>query len=336
MMRATALRLFAAFLVFPYLFPAPCVAQTPVVSSHSAVAVVVVTVLTKNFKDPASLVQKEDIIVREGRVRKKVIDWIPARGDHASLQLAIVVDDSSRKSVGNQLEDLKKFILAQPATTDIGVYYCLGSSIRPATQISSDHHAAANALRLPLGSFGNLASSYSAVSELIDGWPVTMARREILFLTPGFDVIHHELYSSDMRAAVEQAQRAGILVHPILVSSVGQLGQFSEIARSNLDELASETGGAPLVGALTSPLMTNEETGGAPLRDTISALNFTPILTRLNVILENQYFLVWETTPSTNKDGELRSFTLRAEDNSLKIIAPTKVFVPGAVTAKPH
>lgn len=306
-----------------------CIGQAAAPKGDGLVAVaVVVTVLTKKSKAPAEI-QKEDIIVREGGVRKAIEAWVPARGDHDSLQLAIVIDEASRKDLGGQYESLKKFITAQPPNSSIGIYYALGNSLRPAAQLTTDHNAAAKSLRPPLGDFGNLVGPYSAVSQLIDGWPITLARREILFLTPGFDLIHRERYSSDMRAVIEEAQRSGIVVHPIMVNSPSaRLTEYSEIARSNLTELADETGGAPLVGSLTSPLSMPEETGGSPIRDTIPILDLGPVLKSLGTVLENQYFLVWRTTPSKNKNGELRSFSLQAEDRNLRLTAPAKVFVP--------
>lgn len=312
-----------------FLFAALCVAQAPAPKGDGSVAVaVVVTVLTKKSKAPAE-VQKEDIIVREGGVRKPIEAWIPAREDHASLQLAIVIDEASRKDLGGQYESLKKFITAQPPNSSIGIYYALGNSLRAGIQLTTDHGAVTKALRPPLGDFGNLVGPYSAVSQLIDGWPLTLARREILFLTPGFDMIHRERYSSDMRAVIEEAQRSGIVVHPIMVNSpYPRLTAYSEIARSNLTELADETGGASLVGSLTAPLSVTEETGGSPIRDTIPILDLGPVLKSLGTVLENQYFLVWRTTPSKNKNGELRSFSLQAEDRNLRLTAPAKVFVP--------
>ena len=39
------------------------------------------------------------------------------------LQLWLLIDDGSSTSLGTQLGDLKKFVLAQPATTQIGIGY---------------------------------------------------------------------------------------------------------------------------------------------------------------------------------------------------------------------
>src|SRR6185437_848619 len=128
------------------LFAALCVAQAPTPKTDGSVAVVVVvTVLTKKSKAPAEI-QKEDIIVHEGGVRKPVEAWVPARGDHNSLQLAIVIDEASRKDLGGQYESLKKFIIAQPPNSSIGIYYALGNSLRAGIQLTTDHGAVTKAL----------------------------------------------------------------------------------------------------------------------------------------------------------------------------------------------
>src|SRR5437016_6663086 len=206
-MNVMLVRRHAAALLVCSLFAPVSAAQVPPQANDTSVAVVIVTGLTKKSTLPAPVVQKEDIIVREGGVRKQIMAWIPARSDRASLQLTIVVDEACRNDMGNQFQSLKKFILAQPPSTALGIYYALGDSLRPAIQLSIDHAAVANALRPPSGSFGNLVSPYSAVSQLIGKWPLGMARREILLLTPGFDLIHHELHSPDMMSAIDQAQR---------------------------------------------------------------------------------------------------------------------------------
>ncbi len=144
--------------------------------------------------------------------------------------------------------------------------------------------------------------------------------------------MHQQSRDPDVLHAIEQAQLSGILVHPIQVNPPERLSALSEVGLNNLTQLGDESGGASLSGTLTAPLRMTEETGGAPLRDTIPVLDLSPVLKRLTTVLENQYFLVWKTTPSKAKGGELRTFTLHAEDSNLRLIAPRKVFVPELIT----
>src|SRR5271167_5377 len=66
-------------------------------------------------------INREDVMLYGGRDRDKVTAWMPLQGDHAGLELFILLDDSSNISLGSQLEDIRQFISAQPATTKIGV-----------------------------------------------------------------------------------------------------------------------------------------------------------------------------------------------------------------------
>src|SRR5580700_1454642 len=83
---------------------------------------IVVTVETHKGKEPP-VINREDVMVHEGRDRDPVVDWVPAQGEHAALELMILLDDGSNATLGTELEDLRKFINAQADTTTIGVAY---------------------------------------------------------------------------------------------------------------------------------------------------------------------------------------------------------------------
>jgi hypothetical protein len=68
-------------------------------------------------------VNREDVIVRQDKDRVQVTGWTPACGDHAGLDLFILIDDAVNTSLGSQLGDLRAFINAQPPTTSVGVGY---------------------------------------------------------------------------------------------------------------------------------------------------------------------------------------------------------------------
>ena len=95
---------------------------------------------------------QQDIAVTQGKQRLKVTEWVPAEGDRAGLELFILIDDSSNPALGMHLDDLKTFINAQPSTTSIGVGYMRNATVQVIQNPTTDHTAAANSLRLPLGS----------------------------------------------------------------------------------------------------------------------------------------------------------------------------------------
>jgi len=286
-------------------------AQQPDASS-AVPATTVVTVLGPKFTPPPA-VSKDDILVREGQVRKDVADWVPAQGDKAGLELAILVDDADRKDVGKQFDDLANFIKSLPKSTSVGVFYANNNTISAASQITPDHEAVAKALRLPLGS-GVGSSMYQSLMALIAGWPVSDARREVLLLADGFDRLRHERYSPDVDTAVAKAQQAGVIIHAIFVSGTGIFGRIQtgkNIGQGNLNTLADGTGGKAFFQGFQTPIA------------------FEPFLTQLDLVLRNQYFLAWMTNRSKNAKGELRSFKVTSERRDVEITAAQKVFVPG-------
>ena len=82
----------------------------------------VVTVEARHGKEPPT-VYKDDVMVYQGKDRRPTLDWLALQGDHAGLELFILIDDGAGTSLGSQLEDLRDFIGGQPATTAIGVAY---------------------------------------------------------------------------------------------------------------------------------------------------------------------------------------------------------------------
>jgi hypothetical protein len=110
---------------------------------------------------------QQDIAVTRGKERLKVTEWIPAKGDRAGLDLFILIDDVSNPALGMHLDDLRSFINAQPSTTAIGVGYMRNATVQIAQNFTTDHAAAANALRLPLGSAGAYGSPYLSVIDLL-------------------------------------------------------------------------------------------------------------------------------------------------------------------------
>src|SRR5580658_10815954 len=103
-------------------------------------------------------ITRDDVMVYQGRDRDRVTAWLPLQGDHAGLELFILLDDSSSVSLGSQLEDIRQFILAQPVSTKIGIAYMQNGIAQVLQNLNSDHTLAAKALRLPLGSPGANAS----------------------------------------------------------------------------------------------------------------------------------------------------------------------------------
>jgi len=94
--------------------------QTP--SAGGVPSHIVVTVEPKRGNE-ASTIRQEDVMVFEGQDRDTVTGWTPLKGDRAGLELFVQIDDELSTTVGNQLDDIRKFINEQPASTKVGVAY---------------------------------------------------------------------------------------------------------------------------------------------------------------------------------------------------------------------
>ena len=116
-------------------------------------------------------INPEDVVVQRGKQRLRVTGMVPAQGVHAGLDLFIVIDDASTSSLGAQLDDLRKFINAQPSTTAVGVGYMRNATVQVAQDLTTNHAKAANALRLPLGYPGAYGSPYLSAVDLMKRWP---------------------------------------------------------------------------------------------------------------------------------------------------------------------
>ena len=154
------------------------VAQSEGVAQNSDDGVPVSMVVTVEARRGSTIpaITRQDVMVYQGRTRAKVTDWVPAQGDRGGLQLFVLLDDYPNASRGRQLEDIRSFIMAQPSATKIGVAYMQIGDTKILQAPTTDHEAAAKALRVTLGSLAGSASAYfpSATSSNI-GTPLAIA-----------------------------------------------------------------------------------------------------------------------------------------------------------------
>jgi len=299
-----------ALLVIPTL-PSRAVLAGQHTDSGTVPVTTVVTVLGPKFSAPPAL-GKSDVIVRTGEHRENVLNWLPAQGEHAGLELAILIDDGT--DLGSYLDELRRFIQAQPKQTRVGVFYASLGMTLTAAPFSADHDAVAQKVRISLGQTGTSTSIYLSLIDVLKKLQSLPGRREILLVGDGHDRLRGDLPESpDLGRAIDSALKTGIVVHT-LYARVGRLGRLSfdlTLAQGNLTKLASETGGQSFFQGLDTPI------------------SFTPFLNQLDMVLHNQYFLTFATASTDKAKGELRRFQLTTEQRNVSITAPRRVFVPG-------
>lgn len=284
----------------------PSAAGTPV---H-----MVVTVEARHGSIPPEI-SREDVMVYQGHDRDKVTDWVPLQGGQAALELFILLDDSSNTSLGSQLEDLRQFIAAQPATSKVGVAYMRDGGARVEQNLTTDHAQAAKALRLPLGQAGVNASPYFALTDLIKRWPESTARREVLMITDGIDRYWGSSGQDPyVDSAVADAQRAGITVFAIYTPGEGHDAHSywrTNWGQNYLSQLADETGGESYsIGFY-----------GAPV-------SISPYLDDLSRRLTRQYLLSFLAKPE--KKAGMQRVRLQTEVPNAEVVGASQVYVPAA------
>ncbi len=258
-------------------------------------------------------VKREDVMAFEGKTRDQVTEWIPAQGDRAGLELVILLDDASSSSLGTQLDDIRKFIGAQPASTKIGVAYMQDGTAKIVQNPTTDHDQAAKTLRLPLGMAGINGSPYFSVTDLIKRWPATTDRREILMVSDGTDPYYggHDPSDPYLEAAVDDAQKAGIVVSAIYTPGAGHLGHSywqTYWGQLYLAQLTDSTGGEAYDIGFAGP-----------------PVSFSPYLDDLGRRLSHQYFLTFLAKPP--KKATWVKFKLRSEVSSVDLVSADKVWV---------
>ncbi|MGD0543534.1 MAG: hypothetical protein ABSB65_03910 [Candidatus Acidiferrales bacterium] len=286
------------------------------------------------------VLRPENVQVKQGKNLLNINAIIPARGDNAALQFFILIDDTCDSSIGNSLNDLRDFINAQPPTTAIGVGYMSNATIQIAQNFTADHALAGKALRLPRGNLSAMDSPYLSLVSLIKGWPEQKVRREVLMVSDGIDRLRGDRTSSypssysggyarssrnpmptlstgmtsmspDVDTASTAGQRYGVIVHGIYATGVGRAGRNAWEAQLGQGGVAKIT----------------EETGGEYFSlGTQNLVSFKPYLDRLQKVLDNQYYLVFQAVPK-NKPG-LQRVNISTQIADVEIAAADSVWVP--------
>lgn len=270
---------------------------------------VVVTVEGAKDAAPPSL-NKEDVMVYLDNQRMRVTGWTPIQNDPAGLELWLLIDDGADSSLGTEFQELRNFVMEQPATTKVGIGYLRNGSVEVLAKPTADHAAAAKAIRLPLAQPGASASPYLALSDLIKKWPAGDAAREVVMVTSGVDPDNgpgpSNLY---LDRAIAAAQRAGVVVNAIYFPSAGHFGHSRwqiNWGQNYLSQLAEETGGEYFWFGDSAPV------------------SFAPYFKELNQHLRNQYLL---TFVPQGKPGQTR-LKLKTEVPHVNLLGPSSVYVP--------
>ena len=212
---------------------------------------VLVTVVSKD----AQKLTANDLIVEINKSKEPPTSLTQVQP--AGAQIALLIDDGLRLSIGRELSTLRNFVTNLPPGTEIFIGYMSNGRIQQESFFTTDHAGAAAKIRMPFGSPGISASPYFCLSEFVKHWPTegfegaaTGAKaRFVLMITNGVDPYNGSTSplnqdSPYVQSALVDAQRAGAVVSSIYFSDAGFRGGRGNFSgQSYLSQVAEGTGG---------------------------------------------------------------------------------------------
>ncbi len=145
----------------------------------------VVVTIGHHYGEVPPTLTRDDLAITQHYDPLPVTNVTPLRGNRAALEMFLLVDQCSNCEPGSKFEELSRFIASLPSTTRIGTAYIQNGKLQIAQSLTADHRRAVEALSTPAGS--KPASPFSALAELIRGWPKSGARRAVLMISNGLD-----------------------------------------------------------------------------------------------------------------------------------------------------
>jgi hypothetical protein len=278
-------------------------------------------------KTPVSATAKDVTLKVDNRTTNLLnLAPIPPNG----AQVALLIDDGLRTSIGGELNNLKAFITSLPQGTEVFVGFMQNGRVVSANDMpgfTADRAAAAQSLRLPMGLRGASASPYFCLSDFVKNWPSnaenqsgpqsqqpTHKARIVLMITNGVDPYNGSTNITNqdspyVAAAVTDAQRAGVPVYSIYYNDAGfRGGRGSFSGQSYLLQVAQGTGGEAYYQGTGSPV------------------SIIPFLKQFQNALAETYVATFPV------EGNKKMVTLKASTNlpKTKVNAPQEVR-PGTI-----
>jgi hypothetical protein len=210
--------------------------------------------------------------------KEPLSSWTPVLP--ANAQVALLIDDGLRESVGRELNNLRTFLQGFPPGVEVLVGYMQNGRVIQVQPFTTDHALAATTLRLPQGLAGSSASPYFCLSDFVKNWPGTHAAdpnaaptiagspsatgtqkaRFVLMISNGVDPYNGSVSVTNqdspyVQAAITDAQRAGVAVYSIYYNDAGIRGESASLSgQSYLQQLSEGTGGIDYFEGTGSPV----------------------------------------------------------------------------------
>jgi hypothetical protein len=198
----------------------------------------------------------------------------------SGVQIALLIDDGLRESVGREINNLRTFIKTLPPGVEILIGYMQNGRVVILQPFTADYALAASKVRAPEGVSGASASPYFCVSDFVKKWPASGASepnaattinpasssasprkaRFVMMISNGVDPYNGSTNPTNedspyVAAAVTDSQRAGVAVYSIYYSDAGiRGGNASFSGQGYLAQLAQGTGGTAYFEGTGNPV----------------------------------------------------------------------------------
>jgi len=191
----------------------------------------------------------------------------------ANSQVAVLIDDGLRQSVGGEIDNLRSFVRSLPPGVEVIVGFMQYGHVVSDQTFTADHELAASTFHLPAGMPGMSASPYLCLSDFVKHWPdsgsssnvaaVGPSQRKarfVMMLSNGVDPYNGStsIMNQDspyVAAAVTDSQRAGVAVYAIYYGDAGiRGGSADNSGQSYLTQLTQATGGVNFWQGLGNPV----------------------------------------------------------------------------------
>jgi hypothetical protein len=246
-----------------------------------------------------------------------VTGLLPLEGNHAGMQLLLLLDDSASSSIDTEIATLKQFVNSLPSSTEVAIGYMHNGMAQLTQNFTADHSAAANSIRVVMGPGGADVSPYDSLSDAIRHWPQQRAeRREVIMISSGIEGLGGG-YTSDnpyVNRGIEDAQRAGVVVDTIYTPGTGHYGHSfwrMNWGQNFLAQLSDETGGESYFIGF-----------GAPV-------SFQPFLDQIRERQTHQFLLTFLARPE-RKSG-MQPVKVRITEKDADVAAADRVYVPASL-----
>lgn len=226
-------------------------------------------IVTVDSKSPQQLTT-QNLKARVNNHQTELTAVVPVQPN--GTQVALLIDDGLRTSIGRQFSDIRNFINSLPHGTEILVGYMQNGRVVAQQPFTTDLKTASSSLRIPMGSPGLSASPYFCLSDFVKHWPgsteassaqggmLAPKARFVIMITNGVDPYNGSVSplnqnSGYVDTAIRDAQRAGIPVYSIYYGNAGIRGGAASFSgQSYLSKVADETGGQGYFQGLGSPV----------------------------------------------------------------------------------